>query len=89
MPRHITLRPEPVSNQLSNNDADTGASLAELPCGLHVNLVQQEVQQRGSTTAHMHDRRHSWLAFEPIRTWHAPVVRIERVTLVRLLARGG
>jgi len=66
-----------------------GASLAKLPCGLHVNVVQQEVQQRGRTTARMHDRGEHRLAAEISKSSQAPVVRIERVTLVRLIVRGG
>jgi hypothetical protein len=28
----------------------------------------------------MHDRRQRWLLAELVRTWHAPVVRIQRIT---------
>jgi hypothetical protein len=44
---------------------------------LSVNSVQQELQQRGRTTARMHGRRHRWLAAELVPTWRAPVVCIQ------------
>ena len=52
----------------------------ELACGLQVNAIQQEVQQRGRTTARMHDRGEHGLAAEISESSHAPVVRIEGVT---------
>jgi hypothetical protein len=46
-------------------------SLAELPCGLYVNVVQQDVQQQGRTTARMHDRGKHGLAAEIGESSHA------------------
>ena len=54
-------------------------SLAELPCGLYVNVVQQDVQQQRRTTARVHDRGNHGLAAEIGESSHAPVVRIARV----------
>jgi len=60
--------------------------VAELPCGLYLNVVQQEVQQRGRTTARMHDREEHGLAAEIGESSHAPVVRIERISRRRIRA---
>ncbi len=49
------------------------------PCDLHVNSVQQNVQQQGRPTAGMYDHRQRFLAAEVVRSSCAPVVRIEVV----------
>jgi hypothetical protein len=36
------------------------------------------LQQRGRTTARMHDRRQRWLPAELVPTWYAPVVCIQK-----------
>jgi hypothetical protein len=53
--------------------------LTELPCGLNVNVVQQNVQQQRHTTTGMHDRRQRLRAAEVAPFSCAPVVRIEVV----------
>ena len=58
----------------------SGGSLAELPCGLHVDFVQQNVQQQGHTTAGMHDHRQPLQAAGVVRSSCAPIVRIEGIS---------
>ena len=58
----------------------SGGSLTELPRDLHVNSVQQNVQQQGRTTASMRDRRQRLRAAKVVRPSCAPVVRIQRIT---------
>ena len=72
----IWLRDEEAK---ASEEKSSGGSLAELPCGLHVDFVQQNVQQQGHTTAGMHDHRQPLQAAGVVRSSCAPIVRIEVV----------